>query len=907
MAVGALSDWLFEHPSAQPLDHLVESHFGTSDVAAHWPTLNASVSSVISTLLHHEDLMSGTSSASAAQAAAKDILPLLTVGQSDITVNAGGSVALPIKAHDANSVTIAGLTSYESVTDTLDHKTFTGSSITLTAAEVNSGLSLASDYTGTGHPVNTLSVTASETIAGHTLTSAAQTIQVTDPPTSTSSSATTNGLTLQVSGDNLHGTDPQIEVFVDGTQIGGTFTITADHSSGQTQTINVGGNFDPTVAHQVQVKFINDAWDGQSGDGNDVNAYVESISLNGQTLNGGQGTNAATNGAVQAANANEAVMDIDGTLTFSVAAAPPAPAASTSSNPLTLVVTGDNLHGTDPQIQVFVDGTQIGGTFTITADHSAGQTQTINVGGNFDPTVAHQVQVKFINDAWDGQSGDGNDINAYVESISLNGTSIAGAHGTNNATNGGVQPANANEAVMDINGTLTFSVAAAPPAPSASTSSNSLTLVVTGDNLHGTDPQIQVFVDGQQAGGTFTITADHSAGQTQTIQVPGNFDPTVAHQVQVKFINDAWDGQSGDGNDINAYVESISLNGTSIAGAHGTNNATNGGVQPANANEAVMDINGTLTFNVAADPPAASVSSSTSGSGSSGSGSTSAGSATLLNGAAAGILPAKIDMTYYWPFGSHPTIPQIEAQAPEINVLDYIAAIPSGNGNANMILNGGAETNLAADIQAWEGTGRVALLMVSNVGVNGAPINLNTSADVTNFVHSISSLVNTYHFQGIDWDLEDSFTQSTPSAVVSATAQLKAEFGSNFIIAAVPRAYEVRNDGIWAQAMQAMGSNLNLISLQEYDSTAYADPSFAQIKTDYADLVGEGFSPSEILLGTGPGTSVAGGAATPQVYANALTYLENTYGIRGAMAWQSDADFNDGWAYASALGQVLGA
>ena len=552
------------------------------------------------------------------------VAPSLTVARNALTVTEGGSVALPISVSPTHSgdvsVTIQGLASYETVTDTLDHKVFSGSSITLSAAEVNSGLSLASSYSGSGHPVNTITLSASDTIDGHTATSASQSIVVTDPPatTSTSSASTSssNPLTLVVAGDNMHGTDAQIEVFVDGKQVGGTYTITADHGQGQTQTIQIAGNFSATTAHQVQIQFINDNWDGQTGDGNDINAYVELISLNGQTIAGIQGTNTANNGVLPAANANEAVMDVDGSLTFNVpattisASSTTSGASTSSSNPLTLVVAGDNMQGTDAQIEVFVDGKQIGGTYTITADHGQGQTQTIQIAGNFSATTAHQVQIQFINDNWDGQTGDGNDINAYVELISLNGQTITGVHGTNTANNGAVPAANANEAVMDVNGSLTFNVAADPPATTISassttsststSSSNPLTLVVAGDNMQGTDAQIEVFVDGTQVGGTYTITADHSQGQTQTIQIAGNFNPTVTHQVQVQFINDAWDGQTGDGNDINVYVELISLNGHTVTGIHGTNTANNGAVPAANANEAVMDVDGSLTFNVAA-------------------------------------------------------------------------------------------------------------------------------------------------------------------------------------------------------------------------------------------------------------------------------------------------------------------
>src|SRR5262249_9509716 len=102
-------------------------------------------------------------------------------------------VSLPISvtgvdSDDTISVTISGLKRYESVTDNLDGITFRPrhGSVTLTAAEVNSGLTLNSTYGGSGQPVNTLTVTASNSTPGETATSAAQTITVTDPPANSS-------------------------------------------------------------------------------------------------------------------------------------------------------------------------------------------------------------------------------------------------------------------------------------------------------------------------------------------------------------------------------------------------------------------------------------------------------------------------------------------------------------------------------------------------------------------------------------------------------------------------------------------------------------------------------------------------------------------------------------------------
>src|SRR6266436_7184800 len=113
--------------------------------------------------------------------------PTLAISNTALTVSAGGSVPLgvqvtPVDADDVVSVTISGLTSYETITDNLDQSIFSGSSVTLSAAEVNSGLTLHSSYAGSDHPVNNLTLTASNTTPGEAASSSAQAIVVTDPP-----------------------------------------------------------------------------------------------------------------------------------------------------------------------------------------------------------------------------------------------------------------------------------------------------------------------------------------------------------------------------------------------------------------------------------------------------------------------------------------------------------------------------------------------------------------------------------------------------------------------------------------------------------------------------------------------------------------------------------------------------
>lgn len=197
------SGWMFEHTSAHD-----PQLFSSPDTIPPTETISAAttgaVHNALQSLWHqtngatssgHLDPALATSLHALLHpltgAAATPTAPNLTVASNALTIMEGGSIPLPISvsAHQAGdvSVTIKGLTSTETVTDGLDHKIFSGSSITLSAAEVDSGVALSSSYSGPGHPVNVLTISASDTPGGHTVTSASQTITVTDPPAPTPS------------------------------------------------------------------------------------------------------------------------------------------------------------------------------------------------------------------------------------------------------------------------------------------------------------------------------------------------------------------------------------------------------------------------------------------------------------------------------------------------------------------------------------------------------------------------------------------------------------------------------------------------------------------------------------------------------------------------------------------------
>jgi len=128
-------------------------------------------------------------------------VPILTIANTSPRVPAGGSIPLGIKVASVDGddnvlVTISGVPQgFETITADDGHAPVAqkGANYTFTAADVNNGLTLHSTYRGGGHPVNPLTVTASNTTAGEKATSAPQTITV----TSTANSHRLSDLTAQ--------------------------------------------------------------------------------------------------------------------------------------------------------------------------------------------------------------------------------------------------------------------------------------------------------------------------------------------------------------------------------------------------------------------------------------------------------------------------------------------------------------------------------------------------------------------------------------------------------------------------------------------------------------------------------------------------------------------------------------
>jgi hypothetical protein len=321
------------------------------------------------------DPNTGLSATSAAE-------PVITVETTPPVV----TIAAPVEAANATTVALSGTVSGAAGTTV---EVYNGSTA-LGAATVTNG---AWSYTTSALPAGAYAFKAVATdLAGNTGSA-------TDPTfTVAGHSGGSDTLVLNLSETPVNGQDAQFTVSVDGHQVTGVETLTALRSADQSQNVTVTGDFG-AGPHTVTLNFVN----GFAGNPSDANRaiYVNAITLDNQTT-------------------FENVGDLyRGPVNFNtqIPATPPASNAG-SQDSLVLNLSETPISGANVQFMVSVDGQIVGGVQTVTALHSANQSQNITLNGDFGPG-AHTVTIDFLN----GFAGDPADANRtlYVNAITLDG------------------------------------------------------------------------------------------------------------------------------------------------------------------------------------------------------------------------------------------------------------------------------------------------------------------------------------------------------------------------------------------------------------------------------------------------------------------------------------------------------
>src|SRR4051794_4714093 len=299
-----------------------------------------------------------------------------------------------------------GGNAYLLLNDTTTAPAFTNNSVYgLDAAHLGAPINASgTTFLASRPPVDTSSLSFISPITTPTPTPAS-TPAPTPTPTPSPPPVPSSGLVLSISED-AYQSDAQYTITVDGQQVGGIQTATASHSAGQSQQVSLG-TLSPGQ-HQVGVTFLNDKWDGTPQ--TDRNLYVNSATYNGQTVAGSSLAlmSAGTQGF---------------TVTGDVAPTPTPTITSTA----TINVSEDAYLG-DAQFTIAFDGKQMGGTYTATASHSAGQAQAITLTGITESFTPHDIAVTFLNDAWAGTPS--TDRNLYVNSIQFDGQAVSGGAAT---------------------------------------------------------------------------------------------------------------------------------------------------------------------------------------------------------------------------------------------------------------------------------------------------------------------------------------------------------------------------------------------------------------------------------------------------------------------------------------------
>ena len=299
------------------------------------------------------------------------------------------------------------------------------------------------------------------------------------------------------------------------------------------------------------------------------------------------------------------------------------------------------------------------------------------------------------------------------------------------------------------------------------------------------------------------------------------------------------------------------------------------------------------------------------------------------------------------------------------DVIDLAFATPSGNDGSTITWGQSVESDsqFRADVSTMHSRGKK---VVMSIGGGGAPaMNLQNSGDVSNFVNSVESIVNSYGFDGIDLDDEsgvfnlqsgdNDVTNPTTPAIkyyIQGAEQLASHYGSSFIISMANQTadmdaygaygYDANNGVVWGSYLPiiyALRGDNQIVQTQCYNSGGInarngqivneGTNDFDVAATEmlilgYHMANGQTFPAipqSEIAFGVPATPDAADGASfqSPSAVLRAAEYIGSgtsdggSYsleggpypGFAGVMTWDIDYDQNENEGLASTLHPYL--
>lgn len=305
-------------------------------------------------------------------------------------------------------------------------------------------------------------------------------------------------------------------------------------------------------------------------------------------------------------------------------------------------------------------------------------------------------------------------------------------------------------------------------------------------------------------------------------------------------------------------------------------------------------------------------------------------------------LPNRVLVGYWQTWQSsapNPSIPSLADVSSKYNVIDVAFAEISANGSVNLnkatFLQDAYKAKAISAISELNSDGRPVLI---SIGGQNANFNVNNQTEEITFLNSLKSMITTYGFAGVDFDIENGLTVTAGSTTANAAnnvfylidiiKQLKA-WNPNLIISLTPQtaniAYVPAISNAWNSYLPIINTipnDIDLVQLQEYNSGSmpalngqnYAEGSAAFIENITPILISswtsgtvqyQGLPASKIVVGlpaTEKDAAPAGGFVPFEQVKAAMAKLRSQYpGLRGIMTWDVNYDQATGYAFANSL------
>lgn len=167
----------------------------------------------------------------------------------------------------------------------------------------------------------------------------------------------------------------------------------------------------------------------------------------------------------------------------------------------------------------------------------------------------------------------------------------------------------------------------------------------------------------------------------------------------------------------------------------------------------------------------------------------------------------------------------------------------------------------------------------------------NLHNDFNTYYGLLKSTLQTYHFDGVDLDIEESFSLADTEHLIS---QLRSDFGSGFVIAMAPVASDLSGGSEFSGGFSYRQLESDLGSqISWYNAQFYCGWGSLQSTSDYDAVINNGFPASQVVAGTVTNSANCSGYVDPATLAGTLSSLVSEHSDFGGAA---------GWEYFNAVG-----